>query len=121
VIAVAIRCILITEKRRIHQPRRRLRQAQNGAHEAPFGAFILRAILGELKRMPLQQNWRRLRATLHRETKMEFTALFAAVTVVMLVAWRGSRSLALALYAGVLIAAVATYLHHATDPLKLSF
>ena len=52
---------------------------------------------------------------------MEFTALFAAVTVMMLVAWRGSRSLALALYAGVLIAAVATYLHHATDALKLSF
>jgi hypothetical protein len=52
---------------------------------------------------------------------MEFTALFLAVTLVMLVAWRGARSLALALYAAVLIACVATYLHHATDPLKLSF
>jgi hypothetical protein len=52
---------------------------------------------------------------------MEFTALFLAVTIVMLVAWRGSRSLALALCAAVLIACVATYLHHATDPLKLSF
>ncbi|HEY0569393.1 MAG TPA: DUF5993 family protein [Xanthobacteraceae bacterium] len=52
---------------------------------------------------------------------MEFTALFLAVTIVMLVAWRGSRPLALALYAAVLIACVATYLHHATDPLKLSF
>ena len=31
---------------------------------------------------------------------MEFTALFLAVTVVMLVAWRGSRTLALALTAG---------------------
>lgn len=52
---------------------------------------------------------------------MEFTALFLAVTVVMLVAWRGSRSLTLALSAAVLIACVATYLHHATDTLKLSF
>jgi hypothetical protein len=52
---------------------------------------------------------------------MEFAALFLAVTTVMLVAWRGSRSLALALYAAVLIASVATYLHHATDTLKLSF
>jgi hypothetical protein len=52
---------------------------------------------------------------------MEFTALFLAVTVVMLVAWRGARSMALALYAAVLIACVATYLHHATDALKLSF
>lgn len=52
---------------------------------------------------------------------MEFTALFLAVAVVMLVAWRGSRSLAFALSAAVLIACVATYLHHATDALKLSF
>lgn len=52
---------------------------------------------------------------------MEFTALFLAVTIVMLVAWRGARPLALTLYAAVLIACVATYLHHATDPLKLSF
>jgi Family of unknown function (DUF5993) len=52
---------------------------------------------------------------------MEFTALFLAVTIVMLVAWRGPRSLALAMYAAVLLAAVATYLHHATDTLKLSF
>ena len=52
---------------------------------------------------------------------MEFTALFLAVTIVMLVAWRGPRALALALFAIVLIASVATYLHHATDTLKLSF
>lgn len=52
---------------------------------------------------------------------MEFTALFLAATVTMLVAWRGSRSLALALSAVLLIACVATYLHHATDTLKLSF
>jgi hypothetical protein len=52
---------------------------------------------------------------------MEFTALFLAVTIVMLIAWRGSRSLALVLTAAVLVACVATYLHHATDTLKLSF
>ena len=52
---------------------------------------------------------------------MEFTALFLAVTIVTLVAWRGPRPLALALYAAVLTAAVATYLYHATDALKLSF
>jgi hypothetical protein len=52
---------------------------------------------------------------------MEFTALFLAITVVMVVAWRGPRPLALGLFAAVLIASVATYLHHATDALKLSF
>ena len=52
---------------------------------------------------------------------MEFTALFLAVTIVMIVAWRGSRALALVLYAATLLAAVATYLHHATDVLSLSF
>jgi Family of unknown function (DUF5993) len=52
---------------------------------------------------------------------MEFTALFLAVTIVMLVAWRGLRTPALALFAATLIASVATYLHHATDVLKLSF
>ena len=61
------------------------------------------------------------RTLLHPGATMEFTALFLAVTMVMLVAWRGSRSLALALYAAVLVASVATYLHHATDTLKLSF
>jgi len=52
---------------------------------------------------------------------MEFTALFLAVTITMLVAWRGPRTIAVALFALTLIAAVATYLHHATDVLKLSF
>jgi hypothetical protein len=37
------------------------------------------------------------------------------------VAWRGPRSLALTLFAVTLIASIATYLHHATDTLKLSF
>ena len=52
---------------------------------------------------------------------MEFTLLFLATAIAMLVAWRGSRPLTLGLFAAVLIACVATYLHHATDALKLSF
>jgi hypothetical protein len=52
---------------------------------------------------------------------MEFTALFLVVTAVMLVAWRGPRRLALALFAVALLASVATYLHHATATLNLSF
>ena len=50
---------------------------------------------------------------------MEFTLLFLAIAIVMLAAWRGPRPLGL--FAAVLIACVATYLHHATDTLKLSF
>ena len=52
---------------------------------------------------------------------MEFAALFLALTIVQLVAWRGSRGLALTLFGASLAASVATYLHHATDVLKLSF
>lgn len=52
---------------------------------------------------------------------MVFTALFLAAAAAMLIAWRGSRPLALALFAALLIAALATYLHHATDVLTLSF
>ena len=52
---------------------------------------------------------------------MEFTALFLAVTIVMLVAWGGPRVAALVLFAAALIASVATYLHHASDALKLPF
>ena len=52
---------------------------------------------------------------------MEFSALFLAVTLAMLAAWLGPRALALTLYGLTLLAAVATYLHHATDVLKLSF
>jgi uncharacterized membrane protein len=52
---------------------------------------------------------------------MEFTALFLAVAIVMLVVWHGPRSLALTLFAVVFIACVATYLHHASDTLTLSF
>ena len=52
---------------------------------------------------------------------MEFTALFLAVTILMLVAWWGPRGLALALYGASIAAAVATYLYHARDVLSLSF
>ena len=59
--------------------------------------------------------------TRFRDRPMEFTALFLATAIVMLVAWRGPRPLAAGLFAAVLIACVATYLHHATNTLKLSF
>ena len=52
---------------------------------------------------------------------IEFTILFLATAIVMLIAWRGQRPLALGLFGAVLIACAATYLHHATDTLKLSF
>jgi hypothetical protein len=52
---------------------------------------------------------------------MEFSALFLGVVIVMAVAWWGSRRLAMALFAVALIASVATFIHHATDVLKLSF
>jgi hypothetical protein len=52
---------------------------------------------------------------------MEFAALFLGLVVVMAAAWWGSRKLALTLFAIALAASAATYLHHATDVLKLSF
>jgi hypothetical protein len=52
---------------------------------------------------------------------MEFAALFLAIVIAMAAAWFGPRRIALALFAAALIASVATYLHHATDVLKLSF
>ena len=52
---------------------------------------------------------------------MEFTALFLGVAIVMMASWFGPRRLALALFAAVFIASVATFLHHATDVLPLSF
>jgi hypothetical protein len=52
---------------------------------------------------------------------MVFTGLFVAVTLVMLAAWWGSRAIAIALFAVTLAGSIATYLHHATDVLKLSF
>ena len=55
------------------------------------------------------------------EKKMEFTALFLLVLAAMVVSWWGSHRLALALFSIALVASVATYLHHATDTLNLSF
>ena len=52
---------------------------------------------------------------------MEFTALFLAVTIVMVAAWWGTRTVALALFAATLLACIATYLRHASDALQLSF
>ena len=52
---------------------------------------------------------------------MEFTALFLAATIVMLAAWSRARTLALALFGATLLGCIATFLHHATDTLKLSF
>jgi hypothetical protein len=55
------------------------------------------------------------------EDAVEFSALFLGVLAVMLVAWYGSRTLALVLFGLVFAASAATLLHHATDILKLSF
>jgi hypothetical protein len=52
---------------------------------------------------------------------MEFAALFLGIFAVMAVAWWGPLRLALTLFGIVLAVSVATYLHHATDVLKLSF
>jgi hypothetical protein len=52
---------------------------------------------------------------------MEFTLLFLATAIVMLIAWRGPRPQTLGLFAADLIACLATYQHHETDTLKLSF
>lgn len=52
---------------------------------------------------------------------MEFTVLFLAIAITMLIAWRGPRPVAIGLFAVVLIGCVATFLHHATDRLNLSF
>jgi hypothetical protein len=60
-------------------------------------------------------------SSLQSGKKMEFTVLLLCILVVMAVSWWGSRRLALALFSIVLVASVATYLHHATDTLNLSF
>jgi Family of unknown function (DUF5993) len=52
---------------------------------------------------------------------MEFTAQFLGLTVALLVAWLGPRSLTVALFAATFIISIAIYLHHATDRLPLSF
>ena len=53
---------------------------------------------------------------------MEFTALFLAIVIVMIVAWRGSRALAHdAVRRSCWSPRSRPILHHATDALKLSF
>lgn len=52
---------------------------------------------------------------------MDQTLLFLLFAITMIVAWRGRRGLALALFGLSLILSVADYLHHATDSLPLSF
>jgi hypothetical protein len=52
---------------------------------------------------------------------MEFAALFLGLTIVLAAAWWGPRTLAFVLFAVMFLASVATYLHHATDVLQLSF
>ena len=74
-----------------------------------------------IRRITVRETRSRMADLESRSMPMEFTALFLAVTVVMLAAWLGTRALALALFAVTLVACVATYLHHASDVLKLSF
>jgi hypothetical protein len=52
---------------------------------------------------------------------MAFAALFLIVLSALVAAALGRRPAALAAFAVSLCAAVLTYLHHATDVLKLSF
>lgn len=52
---------------------------------------------------------------------MEFTALFILLLFAMAGAWWGSRSIALVIFTIALFASMATYVHHATDTLPLSF
>jgi len=52
---------------------------------------------------------------------MEFTLLFLLLTIVMLVAWHGRRTLAVGLFLFATVLAAAVFRHHATDVLNLSF
>ncbi len=52
---------------------------------------------------------------------MSFAAAFILVSATMIAAWRGSRRLALSLFATSLAALVLIYAHHATDTLPLAF
>lgn len=52
---------------------------------------------------------------------MDQMVLFGLFALTMLAAWRGHRTVALALFGLSLILSVADYLHHATDRLPLSF
>jgi hypothetical protein len=52
---------------------------------------------------------------------MEFSVLFLTTAIVMSVSWWGSRRLAMTLFMVALFVSIATYFHHATDVLNLSF
>lgn len=52
---------------------------------------------------------------------MIFALAFLMATATMLAAWRGSRTIALALFGVTFAATLAIYMHHATDILPLSF
>lgn len=49
------------------------------------------------------------------------SAIFALIFVLSVSAWRGKRSLTVALQVIALIAVAALFAHHVTDPLQLSF
>jgi Family of unknown function (DUF5993) len=80
--------------------------------------------IGRSAKVPQTRAWAQidgLRSFAAGEAPMEFTLLFLGVLIVMLAVWLGPRPLGLTLFAVVFVAAVATYLHHASDVLKLSF
>ena len=52
---------------------------------------------------------------------MSFAAAFLLISATLIAAWRGSRPLALSLFAVSLAALIAIFAHHATDTLPLSF
>lgn len=52
---------------------------------------------------------------------MTFTLLFLIWAAALLVAWIGSRLLAIGLFAAALAFSLALFVHHATDRLALSF
>jgi hypothetical protein len=52
---------------------------------------------------------------------MDQMLLFGLFAVTMVVAWKGHRTVALALFGLSLILSLADYMHHATDKLPLSF
>jgi hypothetical protein len=52
---------------------------------------------------------------------MIFTLLFLIWTLVLIAAWVGARLLAFGSFALAIVFSLALFLHHATDPLTLSF
>ncbi|HEY7669113.1 MAG TPA: DUF5993 family protein [Hyphomicrobium sp.] len=52
---------------------------------------------------------------------MDFFVIFLVLAASLWAAWRGPARASVLLFAGALLLTVATYLHHATDRLPLSF